>query len=86
MEENALKALDKIFLEKDFPSILKRKAYSNAYLNSGGLYYNAGKLGKSTSRFFKSLPLHPFSFTPWVSTAKSLVLFESKGHRGEPRV
>jgi len=86
MEENALKVLDKIFLEKNVPSILKRKAYSNAYLNSGGLYRNARKLGKSRSRFFKSLLLYPFSFTPWVSAAKSLVVFERKGHRGDPRV
>ena len=86
MEESALKMLNNIFLEKNVPSILKRKAYSNAYLRSGGLYRNAMKLGKSRSRFFKSLLLYPFSFTPWVSVAKSLVVFESKAHRGEPRV
>ncbi len=86
VEENALKVLEKIFLEKNVPSILKRKAYSNAYLRSGGLYHKAMKPGKSRSRFFKSLLLYPFSFTPWVSVAKSFVLFESKGRRGEPKV
>lgn len=86
MEENALKVLDKIFLEKNVPSILKRKAYSNAYLRSGGLYRKARKLGKSRSRFFKSLLLYPFSLTPWVCTARSLTVFESKGQRGEPGV
>ncbi len=86
MEEVSLKVLDKIFLEKNVPSILKRKAYSNAYLRSGGLYRKTRKLGKSRSRFFKSLLLYPFSFTLWVSVAKSLVIFESTGQRGEPRV
>jgi len=79
MEENALKMVNKIFLEKNVLSILKRKAYSNAYLNSGSLYYDANELGKFRSRFFKSLLFYPFSFAPWISAVKSLIPPEIKG-------
>lgn len=78
MEEADLKVLNKIFLQKNVPFILKRKAYSKIYLISGGRYYNVRKLGNSRNRFFKSLLFYPLSFKPWISIAKSFVPLKIK--------